>query len=810
MFVLPCLATRKNRALTLMKIHNLPLFLVVLVGSFFATAMAQTPVPTLPPERFPAGGGLPEATAVPRLQPLATPTPGPSPDASPSVAPYIDILNDKVKLEKGDRLTYRIAEDRGDVIRLVVNDAGDLDVPLIGHVRAAGKTCKQIAAEIKPMLEKEYYYKATVIIGLETHSERSIGKFYVMGQVRLPGGIDIPAGETLTVSKAIARAQGFDNYADKEKVKLIRKTEQGVNEMSVVDVGSIIDKGLIDKDLPIQPNDIIIVPEVKRFHSKVYVLGRVNNPSGLDLQENEQISVSKAIARCLGFAEYADKEKVKLLRKNVILPWFAVEDVLNPFGLANKIVSGNAPLSKYLKSLFSPQSLAILADPNCTKQQQKSVLIEELNKAVQGVALDEDRRMDNIKLSADALRLRAQNPKNDDLIRYNRMLLEDFFPQELKRDRPPEYQMFLVNVAEIMDQGRVDKDPVMEPNDLVIVPESKRTYSKVSIMGQVRYPQTVEMLPGGNLSVSQVIARAGGFADFANKRKIKLLRRNSLDSYLFAPCDFVKLNNLVKMLRERSDPTSAFLWKEFSDPARKILCDPRSTPDEKRNVLVTELNRILKGGSIYTSERFAQAKLPPEIMLTVSAQTSAYLFVPDDFLDISSLALKLSVHTDPLVKYIWNQFSSQERRAFEIASAATRQQESALQEAVLTGFNNILSGPSIYAPQCFEHVEVSPEALELMTQSPQGEDLVRLNRLLFEDAFPQEIKKNPHNPRDKNLIRINRRLLEAAYPHEIKRHDEYATILVDMTRIIDKAEMDKDPLIEPDDLIIVPERWINF
>ena len=808
MFLLPNPAARKNRAPTLMKIHNLPLFLVALICAFFATATAQTSPASRPPGATgmhpPAISGLPESTPAPQ-QPLATPTPSPTPGT-----PYIDILNDKVKLEKGDRLTYRVAEDRGDVIHLTVNDAGDLDVPLIGHVRAAGKTCKQIASEIKPLLEKEYYYKATVIIGLETHSERSIGKFYVMGQVRLPGGIDIPAGETLTVSKAIARAQGFADYSDKEKVKLIRKTEQGANEMIVVDVGAIIDKGLIDKDPPIQPNDIVIVPEVKRFHSKVYVLGRVQNPSGLDMQENEQITVSKAIARCLGFAEYADKEKVKLLRKNVLLPWFTVEDVLNPFGLANKIVSGNQPLCKYLKNIFSSQSLALLADPNSTKQQQKFILIEEFNKAVQGVALDEDRRMDNVKLSSDALRLKAQNPKNEDLIRYNRMLLEDFFAQELKRNRPPEYQMFLVNVAEIMDQGRVDKDPVMEPNDLVIVPESKRTYSKVSVMGQVHYPQTIEMLPGGNLSVSQVIARAGGFSDFANKRKIKLLRRNSLDSYLFAPSDFIKLHHFVKLLRERSDPTSAYLWNALSEPARKILCDSRATPEAQRNVLVTELNRILKGGSIYTPERFCQVKLPPEIMLTVTAQNSAYFFTADDFLDISSLSLKLSVHTDPLVQYLWNQFSSQERRAFELASAATRQQESALLEAVISAFNNILGGPSIYTPRCFEHVEISPEALELMTENPQGEDLVRLNRLLFEDAFPQEIKKNPHNPRDKTLIRVNRRLLEAAYPHDLKRHDEYATIIVDMVKIIDKAEMDKDPIIEPDDLIIVPERWINF
>ena len=60
------------------------------------------------------------------------------------------------------------------------------------------------------------------------------------------------------------------------------------------------------------------------------------------------------------------------------------------------------------------------------------------------------------------------------------------------------------------------------------------------------------------------------------------------------------------------------------------------------------------------------------------------------------------------------------------------------------------------------------------------------------------------------MVHLNRRLLEAAYSREITRHDEYQSIMVDIQRIIDKAELDKDPIIEPDDLIMVPERWINF
>ncbi|MCX6966893.1 MAG: SLBB domain-containing protein [Verrucomicrobia bacterium] len=759
-----------------MKIHKIALSFALWICLGSSTIWAQTElIPPLPADKM--------TPAQIHAQPLAQATPSPTPSQA-----YIDILNDTVKLDKGDRLSYRIAEERVPAITLVVNDAGDLDVPLIGHITATGKTCKKLASEIKPLLEKEFYYKATVILGLETHSERSIGKVYIMGLARLPGGMDIPAGETLTLSKAIARAQGFADFADKENVRLFRRGAQGKIEMTIVNVGEIIDKGLLDKDPAVLPNDTIIIPEVKRFHSKVYVLGRVSVAGGMDLQENEQLTVSKAITRAQGFAEYADKEKVKLLRKNVTIPWFVVEDFLNPFALSNKIGANPDPLSQLLKSRFAPESLAVLTNPKSTPQQQKFVLIEELNKAIQGELLYDDQRFAAITLS----------------------VLEDAYPRELRRNRLPEYQVFIVNVAEILDKGLLDKDPTLEPNDLVVVPESKRTNSKVSVMGQVHYPQTMEMLSGGNLSVSQVIAHAGGFSEFANKRKVKLLRKNPAETYLLVPGDILKLRSLVNKLREHKDALSLFVWEHLTYPSRQILTDPRANADQQRMAIVKEFNRIFKEGSSYTEARFASVKLPPEIALAVAAQSNTCLFTTDDFLDLSGFVLKLKSHNDPLFLFLWNQFNEQERKTLENAAAATRQQEAGLMEVLLTKLNTILRSGSIYTPQSFEKVEISPESLALLTLNPEGDELVRLNRLLLEDACPQEIKKAPYNPQDKAVVRLNRRLFEVAYPHEILRHDEYQTIMVDMQRIIDKAELDKDPLIEPDDLIMVPERWINF
>ena len=783
-----------------MKNHKIALAVFLWISAFIGTAIPQSDMlPTVPVESRPSTQPLRAP------QPIATPTPSPTPGPV-----YIDILNDKVKLDKGDRLSYRIAEERSPALTLTINDSGDVDIPLIGHMHVVGKTCKSLADEIKPLLEKDYYYSATVIIGLETHSERPVGKFYVMGQIRLPGAFEIPAGEVMSVSKALARAQGFSDFADKESVRLIRRNEQGKSEMFIINVGEIVDKGLLDKDPPIAPNDTIIVPEIKRFHSKVYVLGKVHLPHGFEMEENEQLTVTKAIARAQGFAEFADREKVKLFRKSVIIPWFAVDDFPNPFGLANKILSGADPVSQHLRTLFAPESLAKLTDPAITQQQQKFLLIEELNKAIQGPLLYEEKRFQEINLSTDSKRTKALNPKNADLIRLNRMLLEDVYTQELRKNRPPEYQVFIINIAEILDRGQVDKDPPMEPNDLVIVPENKRTNSRVSVMGKVHFPQTVEMLGSGNLTVSQVIARAGGFSEFANKRKIKLLRKTPTETYYFNTQDIVKLRPLLKRLREGNDNLSRYLWAHFNYQARQTLTDPRATPAQQQVALVKEFNRFLKAGLLYTDDRFVEYKLPIEITTAVTAQSGTCLLTPDDFLDLSGFIQKILLHNDPFFLFLWNQFTEPERKILQNAVLSSRQQESTLMQALLGRLNTILKGGCIYSPVIFEKIEISPETLSLLTQNPQGEELVRLNRLLLEDNCPQELKKTSYNPYDNSVIRLNRRLFEVAYVKEIKRHEEYQTIMVDMERIIDKAELDKDPLTEPDDLVVVPERWINF
>jgi polysaccharide export outer membrane protein len=168
------------------------------------------------------------------------------------------VLDDKKKLGPNDYVSFRVVEDRdNESQRLRVNDNGELEVPYIGLVPAAGKSCKELAYTIKALLEKDYYYHATVILAVDRVSEKSRGRVYVYGSVKLQGPQDIPADESYTVSKAIIRAGGFGDFANKRKVKVTRKN----GKEYTIDLKRVIEEGHTDEDLVLQPDDQIYVPQ---------------------------------------------------------------------------------------------------------------------------------------------------------------------------------------------------------------------------------------------------------------------------------------------------------------------------------------------------------------------------------------------------------------------------------------------------------------------------------------------------------------------------------------------------------------------
>jgi len=173
------------------------------------------------------------------------------------------VADDKYKLRLGDKVSLQIIEDRDAPKSLLVADSGELDVPYVGRVTATDKTCKQLAQEIKTLLEKDFYYHATVVLSLDS-ANRLLGRIYVWGQVRNQGPIDIAVNENLTVGKAILRAGGFGDFANKKKVRLVRAGgahgEAAGKQSFELNLVEILEDGKTEKDMLLQPDDFIIVP----------------------------------------------------------------------------------------------------------------------------------------------------------------------------------------------------------------------------------------------------------------------------------------------------------------------------------------------------------------------------------------------------------------------------------------------------------------------------------------------------------------------------------------------------------------------
>jgi polysaccharide biosynthesis/export protein len=172
----------------------------------------------------------------------------------------IDALDNQQKLGLGDRVSYRVIEDKDEPRSLVVTDSGELDIPYLGRVRVSDKTCQTLAKEVKAALEKELYYRATVILAIDQLNKKR-GSVYLVGQIRAAGPVEIPSDEVFTVSKAILRAGGFSEFADKKRVKITRKpiTCVGPTQVFTVNVIDILERGQTEKDLKLEPGDLIFV-----------------------------------------------------------------------------------------------------------------------------------------------------------------------------------------------------------------------------------------------------------------------------------------------------------------------------------------------------------------------------------------------------------------------------------------------------------------------------------------------------------------------------------------------------------------------
>lgn len=112
---------------------------------------------------------------------------------------------------------------------------------------------------------------------------------------------------------------------------------------------------------------------------------------------------------------------------------FSSSDLLNVANLVTQLSTQSDPVSQFLWSQFSSAGQLVLGNPNSTPDEQRSALTNELDHVVTGPSIYDSQRFAGVTLSTETLLLQPLNPQGADLIRFNRLLLEDAYPLELAK-----------------------------------------------------------------------------------------------------------------------------------------------------------------------------------------------------------------------------------------------------------------------------------------------------------------------------------------------------------------------------------------
>jgi polysaccharide biosynthesis/export protein len=253
---------------------------------------------------------------------------------------------------------------------------GYVDVPIVGHVKAAGLTVQQFEAALREDLQK-YVRDPQVTVTVADYKSEPVS---IVGSVTQPGVYHLSGQNTLV--QVLSQAQGLSEDAS-NKINITREKAQGPIPLpgcaedstgkyytATVNTKLLLDAKDPGANIKIKPNDVIAVPKAEL----VYVVGAVIKPGGYVLSERESISVLQAISMSSGLEKTSSPSRAKIIRRGESNQRLEIPaDV-------RKILAGQSPdLQLYANDiLFIPTSMP------------KSVSLRVLEAAIQvgtGVAI---------------------------------------------------------------------------------------------------------------------------------------------------------------------------------------------------------------------------------------------------------------------------------------------------------------------------------------------------------------------------------------------------------------------------------------
>ena len=180
-----------------------------------------------------------------------------------------------------------------------VSSQGNINLPLVGIVKAKGLTSSELEKEIRDLLTSTYMYDPHVTVFIKEYHNQRIS---LMGAVQKPGVYDVPGQKT--VLDVLTMAGGLRDDAGKllflirpptregDNPKGAKRAEERQPEMFTANIEELLIKGDLRFNFLLSHGDVINIPPA----GKVYIGGFVGKPGGIPLSRDMTLSQAIAVA----------------------------------------------------------------------------------------------------------------------------------------------------------------------------------------------------------------------------------------------------------------------------------------------------------------------------------------------------------------------------------------------------------------------------------------------------------------------------------------------------------------------------------
>lgn len=145
-----------------------------------------------------------------------------------------------------------------------ISEGGTIVLPLLGEMSVVDLSLEELQARLTDRYRK-YFMKPQVILdfardtGIDGVSPW--GFVTVLGRVKTPGRVPMPATRDMTVSSAIQKAGGFAPSAKESAILVTRALPNGRTESRTINLKAVGTAGKLDEDIILDPDDVVFVPE---------------------------------------------------------------------------------------------------------------------------------------------------------------------------------------------------------------------------------------------------------------------------------------------------------------------------------------------------------------------------------------------------------------------------------------------------------------------------------------------------------------------------------------------------------------------